>query len=237
MSLPLKDITKHPVISHDIFIFQFDLEKKFPIFLAYFLSPHILWGHSKEERKYKLDPFLKNNTLSYKDYEGASDCDKKGRDYGYDKGHLAPLGSFKASLYAYQAQYMSNIVPQKRDLNQGPWREFEEKVRDFVKTGKEVQVLTGPIYSKEPNKLAPCWKAVQSKITELPSSFFKIVIHYSESQFSSCSIIIPQSTKRKTLVKDFEVKIEQIETQTDLDILSDFSGKKVLENCSFLLKK
>ena len=237
-ALPVKSFDKNPIILHDIFILQFDLKKRLAVFLAYFLSPQIVWGSSKQERTYVLDPFLnEENSLSYKDYKGAGNCDKKGRKYGYDKGHLAPLGSFKASAYAYQAQYMSNIAPQKSNLNQGPWREFEERVRAFVKTGREVQILTGPVYGRESKKTAPCWKAAQSKISELPESYFKIVLNYKRSKFFSCSVIMPQTADRRAHPKIFEVKIQKIESQTGLDILSQFTDKKkITEDCSFFMK-
>ena len=228
--LPLKNLNKYPMVSHHIFTLQFDFDTRFPVFVAYHLSPQILWGNLKSKRDYTLDPHIQKKGLSYSDYKGASNCDKKGRAFGYDKGHLAPLGSFKASVYAYEAQYTSNIVPQKSDLNQGPWRIFEEKVRKFIKKGNEVSILTGPLYKKESKKTAPCWKAAQSKIKEVPGAFFKVVLDLKNSKV--CSVIMPQTAHRRSPLKKFKTSISEIEKQSGLKILT--LRKNLKENCSFL---
>lgn len=234
VELPLKNLKEYPFISHHLFTFQFDPNKKFPVFIAYHLSPQIVWGSLKAKRDYKLDPFVKDG-LSYSDYKGASNCDKKGRSFGYDKGHLAPLGSFKASVYAYEAQYMSNIVPQKGNLNQGPWRRFEEKVRDFVRKGNEIYILTGPLYPKEREKIAPCWKSAQSKIKEIPSAYFKLALDFKKAKL--CSVIMSQKADRRAKLKKFQTQVEELEKQTGLNILSQaskISNKKIKQGCDFL---
>ena len=231
VSLPLKDLKEKPLVFHSLFTLQFDPYKKFPVYIAYHLSPQTVWGKLKTKRDYKTDPYLKIS-LSYSDYKGASNCDKKGRSFGYDKGHLAPLGSFKSSLYAYEAQYMSNIVPQKAQLNQGPWRQFEEKVRAFVKRGNEIYVLTGPLYEKNGKKIAPCWKAAQSKIKELPSAYFKLALDFQKSRI--CSVMMPQTANKRDKLKKFQTPIEEIEKQSGLKFLSQFSNKKIKQSCHFL---
>ena len=50
--LPLLGSKNNPLLVHDIFIISFDLEKKFPLWVAYHLSPAIVWGDLKAERKY-----------------------------------------------------------------------------------------------------------------------------------------------------------------------------------------
>jgi len=232
LPMPLKDLRKNPFISHHIFTLQFDLDKKFPVYIAYHLSPQIVWGKLKVKRDYKLDPYLQEESLSHSDYKGASNCDKKGRRFGYDKGHLAPLGSFKSSFYSYEAQYMSNIAPQKTGLNQGPWRVFEEKARAFVKKGNELYILTGPLFKKEGTKTAPCWKAVQSKIQEIPSAYFKLALDFKNSKI--CPVIMPQSADKRAKPKKFQTSVENIENQTGLKILPQALNKKIKETCSFL---
>ncbi|MDE0092857.1 MAG: DNA/RNA non-specific endonuclease [Oligoflexia bacterium] len=138
-SLPFSG-KKEALLIHDIFIVSFDLDKKFPAWIAYKLSPALVWGKLKAERKYVKDPLLSSgSSLVYKDWAGASNCDGTVKQ-GYDKAHLAPLGSFKFSPFSYQAQYLTNIVPQRRNFNQGPWRYLEERVRAFVKKGNEVKI-------------------------------------------------------------------------------------------------
>ena len=231
----LPTIDKDLLLIHNIFIISFDLEKKFPTWVAYQLSPSFVWGHLKLKRKYILDPFLSpKESLSFKDYTGASHCDKT-KGIGYDKGHLAPLGSFKGSVYAHQAQYLSNIVPQTKNLNQGPWRKLEEQVRAFVKKGHKVKILTGPIYGKEgEDKVAPCWKAVQKKLKELPLAYWKIISFKHKDQIKICSFLMPQKIKdKKTSPRKYQISLEQLEKSLEFNI---FQNTKVpLETqCDFL---
>lgn len=233
-TLPLPKGDNKTLLIHNIFIISFDLEKKFPVWVAYQLSPSIVWGDLKAERKYVMDPFLSSTqSLKPKDYKGASNCD--GKKKGYDKGHLAPLGSFKASAYAYQAQYLSNIVPQTRKLNQGPWRKIEEQARDFVKKGNEVRILTGPIYGKEgKNKIPPCWKAAQGKLEEIPSSYWKIIAFKHKSKIKTCSFLLPQDIKnQKDHPKKYIVKWKKIEQRTGLNLFTGIK-KPVQQDCNFL---
>ena len=70
-----------------------------------------------------------------------------------DRGHQAPLASFKGSRYASQVNYLSNITPQKSDLNQGAWKDLEDQVRDIVRTGRTVYVMTGTLYETDIGEL------------------------------------------------------------------------------------
>ena len=228
--LPLRK--QDQILAHDIFMISFDRDKKFPAWTAYKLSPSLVWGHLKAERKYKEDPLLpQGSSLTYKDWKGASNCDGRNKQ-GYDKSHLAPLGSFKFSVHAYQAQYLTNIVPQRRNLNQGPWRLLEEKVRAFVKRGHEVKILTGTLYRK---KIPPCWKAVQGKISQVPSHYWKLIGFQEKSKIKICSVLMPQDIGYRN-IKPLKYKISLKKLEQELGfklILKDKKGIK--EDCRFLL--
>ena len=44
--------------------------------------------------------------------------------------------------------YLTNVVPQQADLNQGVWAQFEDFVGDSAEKGRAVYIITGPLYSK-----------------------------------------------------------------------------------------
>ncbi|MCY4321062.1 MAG: DNA/RNA non-specific endonuclease [Bdellovibrionaceae bacterium] len=229
-ALPLKN-NKDKILIHDIFIISFDTDKKFPTWLMYKLSPSLVWGKLKAERKYVADPLLfPNSSLTYKDWRGASNCDGKLKE-GYDKAHLAPLGSFKSSVSAYEAQYLTNLVPQRRNLNQGPWRVLEEKVRAFVKKGHEVKILTGTLYRK---KTPPCWKAVQGKISQIPSHYWKLVTFKKNNKITVCSVLMPQQIRSKT-ENPFRYKLSLKKIEEELGFKLILSDKNFLKgSCEFL---
>lgn len=225
--------TKDSLLLHDIFVVNFDTEKKLPIWVAYHLSPSVVWGNLKAERKFIKDPLIPSHqSLHPKHYKGASNCDKK--KSGYQKGHLAPLGSFKSSVFAYQAQYLSNIVPQTKALNQGAWKKLEEKIRSFVKKGNELKILTGPVFGKEgKNKLPPCWKSAQGHLQEIPIAFWKVVAYKKQSKIQYCSFLFPQNIKNTDL-KKYISPVEKIENQAGIKLFTNVT-QPVKSNCKFLL--
>ena len=244
-SMPWFSKENSVLLVHHIFVISFNLTTGFPDWVAYKLTPQIVWGNLKAERALKSDPLLaqaiKNDSfikeikslLNFKDYKGAS-------SFGYDKGHLAPKGSFKGSLFAFEAQYMTNIVPQKRDLNQGPWRMLEEKIRRFVLKGNRVKVLTGPLYGealkgkKSYKKPLAVWPKAQGKIPQVPTGFWKMVFTRIKSSVKVCAFIIPQDLNghnRKTSPKKFLIKIKDLQQFLPLN----FQGiKRLKEDCRFL---
>lgn len=231
------------LLIHRIFVVSFSRERGFPDWIAYELNPQVVWGSLKSERVLKSDPLLvkalksipgkMKEPLTPKDYKGAS-------AFGYDRGHLAPKGSFKGSLFAFEAQYMTNIVPQRRDLNQGPWRVLEERIRQFVLEGNRLKVLTGPLYGealkeKTPYKNPlPPWPQAQGKISEVPTGFWKMVFREEKSNIKVCAFLMPQDLggfNRKTSPEKFIVKVQLLQQHLPL---KEKWIEKLKENCRFL---
>jgi len=110
---------------------------------------------------------LNKNTL-YNDLEG-----RAGFEAPYQKGHLAAAANHRWCRKAFNdVNSFSNIVPQHKTLNTGPWYALEEDCRDKVRKDdgiRNVHVYSGPLYLRPMN---PKW--IQDK--EVPSHFFKVVI-------------------------------------------------------------
>ncbi len=68
---------------------------------------------------------------------------------GYDRGHMTKSADRTAANVDNAATfYLTNIVPQMADLNQGPWASFENAISDSADAGRAVYVVTGPLYSR-----------------------------------------------------------------------------------------
>ncbi|MBA7580448.1 hypothetical protein ES708_22339 [subsurface metagenome] len=202
------------LIIRDIYALSSNDETKFADWVAYRLDKETLTGDVETSRKWRSDPWLnENETLEPSDYKGAHAALK------VDRGHQAPLASFKGTSCWHETNYLSNITPQKSDLNQGPWRILENKVRNLVKAGKVVYVLTGPLYGRE---MAPLPGADEPH--KVPSGYWKIIIVQPDKSYDSIkttSFIFDQETPRKGVVIDHLCTINEIETKTGLDFLRD----------------
>ncbi len=72
----------------------------------------------------------------------------KATDYsgsGYDRGHMCPSGDRTISTAVNDLVfYMSNIIPQTPDNNQGVWANLETYCRTLASAGNELLIICGP---------------------------------------------------------------------------------------------
>jgi DNA/RNA endonuclease G (NUC1) len=67
---------------------------------------------------------------------------------GYDRGHMTRSADrTAANVDNATTFYLTNVVPQQGDLNQGVWAQFENALADSAKAGRAVYIVTGPLYS------------------------------------------------------------------------------------------
>ena len=197
------------LIIRDIYALSNNDDTKFADWVAYRITMREVDAANTVERKWKPDPWLAaEETLdsSPDDYKGANAGIK------VDRGHQAPLASFKGSVDAFQTNFYSNITPQKSDLNQGAWVRLENKVRDLVRTGETVFVMTGPLYEREMDPLPQT--SVHHKV---PSGYWKIISIVEGNDLKSAAFIFDQDTPRRDAVLKHQVTIDEIEQKSGLD--------------------
>jgi endonuclease G len=128
---------------------------------------------------------------------------------GCDRGHLVPLADL---LYdknvAKETFLMTNIVPQKAELNRGKWVELEEKLRRECKKGETYTIYTGPIYHTEKIPLAFFKIALNNQTKEAeafvlpnqacpePLSFYRATIQSIEKEIGHKIVKAPYQMKR-----------------------------------------
>ncbi|MFN2636948.1 MAG: DNA/RNA non-specific endonuclease, partial [Gemmatimonadaceae bacterium] len=70
---------------------------------------------------------------------------------GYDRGHMAPSADWTSSEADNNTTFfLSNFLPQRADLNQGPWEVLESALRDSVATShgsREAYIIAGGIFT------------------------------------------------------------------------------------------
>ena len=86
------------------------------------------------------DPLLPaDKQLLTSDYTGS----------GFDRGHMTRSADRTAGNVDNAITfYLTNVVPQMADLNQGVWAQFENALADSARAGRAVYVITGPLYSR-----------------------------------------------------------------------------------------
>ncbi|SDJ50310.1 DNA/RNA non-specific endonuclease [Billgrantia gudaonensis] len=135
---------------------------------------------------------------------------------GYDRGHLAPNYAI-AAVHGAGAQHdtflMSNLTPQRPDLNRRLWQRLEEVVIDhFVPRFAAVQVITGPVFAER------FLDGVRRRVglVEVPEAFYKIIVVPAETS-RVLAFLMPQDVQGDEPLDDFLVSVDVIAARTGLD--------------------
>jgi endonuclease G len=94
---------------------------------------------------------------------------------GYDRGHLCPSGDRTSSPEANHATFvMTNIHPQRHDLNAGPWEALESWSRDEARKHKVLYIVAGGIFSPTPPTIG--------HDVAVPEKSFKVLVELDPNQ-------------------------------------------------------
>jgi endonuclease G len=169
---------------------------------------------SGRARNWETDPDIPaGETLDPVDYNGANVALK------VDRGHQANLASMAGVADWPTLNYLSNITPQKSDLNQGPWARLEDQERNLAKEAgvDQVYVVTGPLYEHFVGTLPGT-----NKVHTIPSGYWKIIFVGSSPQDGVyASFVMNQETPKGAAFCDYQVTVDQIEERSGLTFWSN----------------
>ncbi|QPL48055.1 DNA/RNA non-specific endonuclease [Halomonas sp. A40-4] len=151
---------------------------------------------------------------------------------GYDRGHLAPNYAI-AAVHGRSAQldtfYMSNMTPQRPNLNRRLWQRLEEAVMDhFAPRFDRLQIITGPVFPD--NLMDNVFNRVG--LVEVPEAFYKIIVAPHDEAPLALAFIMPQDVRGNEPLDDYLVSIDDIEARTGLDFFHELNDnvESVLES-------
>lgn len=194
------------VIERPIYTMSFDINTKFADWVAYKVTKDTI-GRTAE-RKWKTDPDIPDNyELEPEDYKGAW------RQIKTDRGHQVPLASFTGTPHWEMTNYLSNITPQKSNLNQGSWVRVENAVRALVRSEGDTYVVTGPLYEDDQEQMTMPGADEPHRV---PTGYFKIVLH---DRGGITAFVFDQDVPRNYDQCTAIVPLEEVEARSGLDIL------------------
>lgn len=213
--------TYNDLIIRDIYALSSNDSTKFADWVAYRLDSATITGPSQKERKWLADPWLSPwETLEPEDYKNAPETMK------IDRGHQAPLANFKGTNVAWETNYLSNITPQKSELNRGVWKELEDWERNLTYRYGLLYVMTGPLYEEDFGRLPNA-----DEPHRIPSGYWKIIVIPKNGNIADSmnlqifSFIFFQNTPSKSVLQSHLVSIDEIERRANLDFFWTLSEK------------
>lgn len=139
---------------------------------------------------------------------------------GYDRGHMAPnylIGTRYGKAAQKETFLMSNIVPQKPDLNRGPWKALEQIVADDLPSvGEVLWVITGPVPSEKRSYLK------RGKV-RIPKGFFKIIATVKDGELRALGLYMSQEERGDKQPRYCFVSIDAIEAMTGLNFFGELT--------------
>ncbi len=149
---------------------------------------------------------------------------------GFDRGHSCPSGDRTATTTANQTTfYMTNVIPQAPQLNQGAWSNFENYTRTLIQSGDEEYIIMGS-YGEGGTGTNGYVKSIDNGNVTVPATIWKVVVVFSNGNNdtsrinSSTRVIAVQMSNDNNIGandwKAYRTSVDAIETATGLDLLS-----------------
>lgn len=219
---PLKDRSER-ILKKLQFVVSFNANTLCPNYVCWKLAKYRTRG-----KNYRSDEFTPDTSLPEKlqvvtrDYAGSR----------YDRGHMCPAADNKndydAMLESFQ---MSNICPQRHDLNAGDWNELEMLCRDWVYDYGDLYICCGPIFdTKNPKTIG---KRDHGLWVSVPDRFFKVVLKMGKRPRAIGFIMPNEGTPHD--IRTYAVSVDEIEKITGIDFypsLSDDIENEVEAQCN-----
>ncbi|NJM52951.1 MAG: DNA/RNA non-specific endonuclease [Blastocatellia bacterium] len=167
------------------------------------------FGGSQRQNDFRPDNRLPDGwtQIMPSDYSGS----------GYDRGHLCPSADRSSSEGANSSTFlMTNMAPQKHDMNAGPWEKLESYSRSMARRNMTLYIVAGQYGEK--GKL-------KNKVT-IPTNFWKIVVAVPSGQnITKDTRIIAVDMPNidgidKKNWRDYKTTVRQIEQKTGYNFLT-----------------
>lgn len=163
--------TADQIIFHKLYSLSFDKVHNVPKWVAWELSRAIIPNNNlivRDGQYFTPDPALGPISPVSSDYTNS----------GYDRGHMCPANDCRLSGETLlESMYMSNICPQRRELNRGSWLKLEDKCHQtWVLDGEgeieRLYICCGPILSNREDIII----GGDNRYISVPKEFFKAIL-------------------------------------------------------------
>jgi endonuclease G len=200
------------------YVISYNSSRKVPNWVSWELNTSYL-GSTPRQDTFRIDDTFPANVpqATLADYSGS----------GYDRGHMCPSADRTLTVTANsQTFYLTNMVPQAANNNQGPWADLENECRSLVQSGKELYIISGGTFSGTSNK-------VGSGGVVVPDKTFKVIVVLDAvgqgpgsvtANTRVIGVMMPNENSQISISADwhsFRVSVDSIEAATGDNFLSD----------------
>jgi endonuclease G len=191
---------------------------RIPEYVSYHLTRADLDGTAPRSNDFRSDPALPaGSRAELSDYEHS----------GYDRGHMAPADDFKRDSAAMsETFFLSNMAPQRPNLNRKIWERLEEQVRVLASSCGNIWVVTGSLFVDSLEQPAGPTVFIGSDRVAVPTHFYKAILceHQDGTHEMFAFIMQNRELSLPGEPKDYSVSVRQVEKLTGLDFFNLLPG-------------
>lgn len=176
-------------------------ERENPLWVGYRLDRITAPRHGKRPNRFSVD--RRTRALTSPDEYTRT---------GFDRGHLAPsfgIGSRFGPEAQLETFLMSNIVPQKPNLNRKLWKRLEELEAEYANRFEQIWVFAGPVFDQR--------RQVLEGGVEIPDFLYKILVDEDGDRIRMLPFLMPQEVRGNEPLSQYLTTVDEIERQTGLD--------------------
>ena len=213
------------VLFHVEYVLCYDVDRKVALWASYRLQAADVVD-AQRVNAFRTDPRLPiDQNPSCDDYAGS----------GFDRGHTVPRSDMNRSLTAMvNTFFLTNMTPQRPNVNQGTWARLEDWVRAWAKLSGWVHVISGSVFddddNQQPDDPANAQLSQGSSGVGVPSHYYKIIIRETTpGQVEAITLLIPnaanvpgrgaQDTTKDNYLRQRIRTIAEVRRRTGLDLL------------------
>lgn len=190
------------------YIVSYNSSTCLPNYVAWQLTREHASGDVKRTDDYREDNDVTGRQATLADY----------KNKGYDRGHMCPAGDNKWDEEAMHESFLlTNMCPQVHGLNEGDWRELEERCRKWAKKYGEIYIVCGPLlYDRQHTTIG------RNKVV-VPEAFFKVVLRFTaDKSGTGCRAIgfVYEHNGSNRPLSDYACSVDEVERLTGIDFFA-----------------
>jgi endonuclease G len=202
------------------YVLSYNSGRKVPNWVSWEITTGYLGSASRQD-DYRPDTTLPSGMpqAALSDYSGS----------GWDRGHMCPSADRTATTTANSQTFLlSNMVPQSRNNNGGPWARLETYSRTLAQSGKQVYVVAGGVFVGSNQTIG--------NGVSVPDDTWKVVVVLDQVGAGASAVttatrviavVMPNNDDDVSASDDWQpyrVSVDDIEAMTGYDLLSDVPG-------------
>lgn len=228
--LPPTDFGNTTIVAREGYVLEHSARDKIPLWVCEEVNQHQVSGSL---RRPKPEPFAPEPKLTKGRRAELADYKRS----KYDRGHQAPSAdqTVDPRLQA-ETYFLSNMAPQRGELNQKIWKHLEENVREIAKTNGPIYVTTGPMFIDEAEDDAHTADgyvehAIIGNGVAVPTHFFKVIMWKDVSGAWQGTGLVMRNQKSRFpkpyRLNDYVRSIQWIEARTGLNFNPDLPSPDI----------